>query len=329
MPQIKGIADKTYPHHSPIGQDYPVHPCVRPHGNQQKSCGYGCQRPPSRKIFRAVQPENGCGRQEQSRYRQRTPNSVIKLQARRACRNQAWGPTPQVLHQLPFSKQLDIGKHGSRPYFPEPCLRQEKASGGIRQIRVERKKAENKDERKDIDSRFPHTPDCQRIDQIKLLFDRQGPQVHQRLELCRRIEISRFSPEEKVLDKTKARRNMLAQLLELIRKKRKPAKGIRSREHKNQGGQDSLDPVRIEQREAEISLLHSFKNDAGYEEAGNNKKDVHAGEPAGQAAGKGVKNDNRKYGNRAQPIDIRPVGRTAECQGFPRQRAERRGCISG
>ena len=63
----------------------------------------------------------------------------------------------------------------------------------------------------------------------------------------------------------------------------------------------------VEEGKAEVSLLQPFENDAGYEETGNDKKDVYADKPARQAAGKGVINDNRQYGNRTQAVDVRPV----------------------
>jgi hypothetical protein len=147
----------------------------------------------------------------------------------------------------------------------------------------------------------------ERPDQVVLLLDPERPEVEQRLELGRGVEVARLAPQGDVRDEAGAGGDVLAQGAELVGQQQLPAEQQDRRKHQDQRGEDAADAPPVEARQGEAAGLEVLEDDPGDEEAGDDEEHVDAGEAAGHRAGEGVVAQHRQHRDGAQAVYVRTV----------------------
>jgi hypothetical protein len=182
-------------------------------------------------------------------------------------------------------------------------------------VEAERDGRQDDDCRQQAESGAPQQPEQQGIKEVKLLFNRQRPQMQQRLQIRSGIKIADFLPENEILNEPRASGDVFAQLRVFVRQEQEPASGKTGKEHQNQRRKNPADTVGVELGEAEVAVLQALKQDRRNQIAGNDEENIDADKAAGQASGECMKDDNRENGNGAESVDVRTVVNTRGIAG--------------
>src|SRR3974390_2871354 len=118
------------------------------------------------------------------------------------------------------------------------------------------------------------------------------------------IEISGLAPLQDIGYETRARRSLFAQFAEFIRGECKGAVDQACRQHHDERRENAPEATRIEALERESLALQVVKNQTRNQEAGNDEKNINAGESAAQCPRKCVKPHDTQDSNRPQAIDV-------------------------
>ncbi len=148
----------------------------------------------------------------------------------------------------------------------------------------------------------------ERPDEVVLLFDAERPEVQQRLQLRRGVEIPGLAPERDVGNESRACRDMLAELRKFIRQQHAPSQEKAAGEHQDECREDAPDAPPIEAGKGEAAPTQLVQDDAGDQESRDDEEHVHADEAARHHAGEGVIAEHREHGEGAQPVDVRSIG---------------------
>jgi len=133
----------------------------------------------------------------------------------------------------------------------------------------------------------------ERPNEVELLLDSQAPQMKERFELGGLVEIAHFAPRNQVGNKGGASGDVLSELSEIGWKKPKPTDAEACHQDQAERGQDAPDAPRVELREAELAFLQPALDEARDQETGDDKKDVDADEPAGNAVRESVEAEDQ------------------------------------
>jgi hypothetical protein len=206
-------------------------------------------------------------------------------------------PTAQTSRRLVLWKSVRHGHHRADHQLPETGVGQEVRGLGApskrEQPEPERCDADTCDEAEQIRPPSPaEEGDEARIDQVKLLFDSERPQVQQRLRVRHRVEVADLPPEQPVLREANTGGNVLSEEHKLLWEQIEPTQRQRGHQHHCQRGNDPPDAPCIKVAEREAARLQLSEDDSGDEIAGNDKEHVDPSEPTWQESRLGVKHEH-------------------------------------
>jgi hypothetical protein len=121
------------------------------------------------------------------------------------------------------------------------------------------------------------------------------------------IKITGLFQKDEVRDKARARHDVFAQFLELVRVKRNPAKGKGAHHDHEQSRENSLNPPGIEAPENSEIEADLFDQDEADQVTGNYKEDVDTSQAAWHDARKEVVNDYSDHSQGSQPVYVWPI----------------------
>src|SRR5262249_595625 len=150
----------------------------------------------------------------------------------------------------------------------------------------------------------------------------ERPEVQQRLELGWRVEIAGLAPQLQVRQERRAAGDVLQQFAVLVLHEHEPSGDPAPDQHHGESREDPANAARVEMTEREGAVHQLAEDDAGNHKSGNHEEDADADKPAGHQPRRGMKPDHRQHGNRAQPVDVGPIGQTRRRHG-PRPRLAR------
>ena len=163
-----------------------------------------------------------------------------------------------------------------------------------------------------------------RPDDVVLLLNAQRPQVQQRKAFGARIEIADdLLVQHEVLDERCGALDVGPERFHLGHRQHEP-RDQECRQHDgDQSRKDPQDAAGVEACKAEALLGALPIDDPGNQIARDHEEDVHAGKAARQQLRKGVVDEHRDHRDRAQPVDVGPIGQRL------RRAARRRGGARG
>ena len=146
-----------------------------------------------------------------------------------------------------------------------------------------------------------------RKEQIELFLHRNRPQMQQRLERCRQIEIADLAPEFEIGGEERRRDEALRVSFEIHREEKTPRGNARDGQHGEQRREDAADATLVEMTDRETAVCHLAMDDSGDQEAGDDEEDIDADEAAGNLPEAVMVEDDGEDSHGAQTVHIRAV----------------------
>src|SRR2546423_4764641 len=144
--------------------------------------------------------------------------------------------------------------------------------------------------------------------QIELLLDRNRPQMQQRLLVRSHIEVAGLVPELEIRREERRCQQRLAETGEGNGKEKNRRHDGGDREHGEQRRENTANSPFVEAAERKTAFSALFQDETGNQKAGNDEEDVHAHIAAAEARHAVVEQQHCQYGERAQSVDVRPIG---------------------
>lgn len=111
-----------------------------------------------------------------------------------------------------------------------------------------------------------------REEKVELLFNRQAPGVHQRLEVHSGAEIAVLAPEQEIGGKQRRRDQALAAGCQLVGQQQGTGKGQGHQHHEQQGRDDYPDASLVELQDGEAARLDVLDQNRSDQEVGITKR---------------------------------------------------------
>lgn len=121
------------------------------------------------------------------------------------------------------------------------------------------------------------------------------------------LEIAGIFPEVDIGGERRHRNEATAEILKELGQEKQPGGKKRQEREESQRGKDAPGAPFIKIQDGKAAVGQFIGNDAGDQKAGNDKEDIDADESARKTRNPGVKQEDRKDGDRPQTIDFRSI----------------------
>ncbi|MNI39386.1 hypothetical protein D3C73_935670 [compost metagenome] len=290
MPQVQRVGQQADPDHRGQAQQprTPAWP-LRPRPDQRGGAQHRQQGRPSREHGGFVKGEH----RDQHRHEASEAHRLIQPRPHRLlrCRHHSEHGAAQ---QLPGASRQ--GEEGE--------IRLAFDVGDVQPERYQQHREQHPAPMPDMAHQQHHQ---QREEDVVLLFYRQRPGVQQRFQIGSRLEVAILAHEQNVGNEQRLVAHRPAQLGKILGREQQPTQGQRDEHHHTQGRNDAPCTPRPEVDKAEPLRADLAEQNAGDQEAGNDKEHIHADETATECAEAEVKEYNRNDGQGPQTVDVTAI----------------------